>query len=943
MTDYRGMRWFKCDLQVQTPEDSRHWQDDAIRLNEPRRPMVDGRADESDIQEKARHFLRCCHKLGLEMIGVTEHNFSSRAEPRDWFLTHLVEQNKSVARDLGKSPLVILPGFEVDIGYHVLCLFAPAKKLRHLRRTSMVLSKLGLPENERFRKGVPQPLRVNNRDVSLKDLLEIVQNQHHGIVIAAHADQKDGILSNARFVNDYGLLGLMCVELTQNPPAPKYANILAGQDAAWSRKNRHPAWLMSSDAKSLAAGDDGLPAPNSLGYRYTWIKMSEPSIKALRQAFLDHESRLCSPEDISKDQNPAESERHPRIVSLRIMHAEFAEDQAIAFSPNLNCVIGGRGSGKSTLLEYLRFAFGKDRHIEDDSTQEKVERIHRTLCVPKASVEVVWQTQAGVKDRLRYTPEGGVEITEDAEVIHLDTYLAKAPVVFLSQQELTRKTEGKKNLLLPLLDAYARASLQSLDAEARGLRAEIESLFGLRRQKQTVDEEARRLSQELSELNRDWRARASLQDAAKVYQYSQDAQRYLDRVKESVQEPSRLLELAQDFVESHSPVGSAAERWSHPDWFKTLDSGVEEVKEEFLRAIRAAVAGYRQAIGNLIDKDSAWPEVSRTLADAKKGFENACAQQGLQPKEVAQLQEVDRQRKAKQLELERKQARSQALAQDLARLPRKRAELHRVWRRQYRQRLEAVERANRMGINLRQKFIEVKVDYAGDRDAFMAAWNRLAPDGRTQLGRRWPELGDCLMALFVRTAVASPWRLLERYLIKPERAPEDIARMIPDLRSHLDKPESARLWEQAQLMRVPDLVDVILYRADGVPAGSVREGKLSDGQRNTAALALILAQGDGPLVIDQPEDELDSNFIYRDLVPLLREIKRHRQLIFATHNANLPVNGDAELVYALEASAGRGRPLAHGGLDRDEVTKAVLEIMEGSDEAFRRRSEKYHF
>ena len=374
-----------------------------------------------------------------------------------------------------------------------------------------------------------------------------------------------------------------------------------------------------------------------------------------------------------------------------------------------------------------------------------------------------------------------------------------------------------------------------------------------------------------------------------------------------------------------------------------LDAKVEAAKEELLRSIRAAVSGYQQAIGDLLDKDPAWPEVSRALADAEDGFVKACEEQGLRPEEVAQLQEVDRQRKAKQIELERKKTQSQALGRDLARLPRKRAALHRVWRRQYRQRLEAAERANRIGINLRQKFIEVTVEYAGDREAFLAAWGRLAPDGRTQLGRRWQELAGRLMTLFASSSAASPWRLLERYLAKPERAPQDVAALIPDITAHLEGEEPARIWEQIQLTRVPDLVDLILYRADGMRAGSVREGKLSDGQRNTAALALILAQGDGPLVIDQPEDELDSNFVYRDLVPLLREIKHHRQLIFATHNANLPVNGDAELVYALEAREGRGKLLAQGGLDRDEITEAVLEIMEGSDEAFRRRSEKYHF
>ena len=106
---------------------------------------------------------------------------------------------------------------------------------------------------------------------------------------------------------------------------------------------------------------------------------------------------------------------------------------------------------------------------------------------------------------------------------------------------------------------------------------------------------------------------------------------------------------------------------------------------------------------------------------------------------------------------------------------------------------------------------------------------------------------------------------------------------------------------------------------------------------------LMLARGEGPILIDQPEDELDSSFIYRTLVCDLRAAKSKRQLIVATHNANLPVNADAEQIYALEARDGRGRVRAQGGLDRKGVAEAVLDIMEGSEQAFKQRSEKYHF
>jgi hypothetical protein len=108
---YEGMRWFKCDLQVQTPEDNAHWADEDTKLQNPRRPLVapvpdatgmvgPNTPDENNIQEAARVYLRRCHELELEVIGVTDHNFSQRTEPKDWFLTHLVQQNKSVAKSL---------------------------------------------------------------------------------------------------------------------------------------------------------------------------------------------------------------------------------------------------------------------------------------------------------------------------------------------------------------------------------------------------------------------------------------------------------------------------------------------------------------------------------------------------------------------------------------------------------------------------------------------------------------------------------------------------------------------------------------------------------------------------------------------------------------------------------------------------------------------------
>ena len=944
MSGYQGMRWFKCDLQVQTPEDARNWQDADLALGEPRRPVVAGLPDETSIQEKARRFLARCHELELQAIAVTDHNFSAKSEPRDWFLTHLVEQNRSVARDMERDPLVIFPGFEVDIGYHVLCLFPPAKKVSHIARVNRTLTKLGLDESDRFLNGVAQPLRFNGQTVSLKILLDVVQEKHRGIVLGAHADQNDGMLHDTRNIADYQLEDLLCVELTQYPPAQRIRDIMDGRNRDWGRRERLPAVVQSSDAKSLKTGADGRPLANALGYRHTWIKMSDPSIESLRQAFLDHGSRIRLPEDPTTDVNPADRQYHARILALSVEGAAFVEDQEIHFSPNLNCIIGGRGSGKSTLLEYLRLALRKDgsNYVQDDRTKEKIQRIRKTLAEAGSRVRVLWRSRDGVEDEL-VLASGQANVAGRA-VVDAETFFRGLPVRFFSQQQLTQLTEKDSNNLLPLIDNFARADIDALDARERELRAEIASLLQTRREQAVVKGEHQRLSQEIAELTRQRSARAGLQTAAQAHERLQAEQKLAERVRSQASEPQAWVELAEDFVESHSPLGSIADNWPHGDWFKALDDKVEQAKQTLLASVKTAVESYQHEVADLFDKDPDWTAIAAALATADKAFTDACAAQGLSPEEVARVQEIDRELRAKQAELEGKQRKLDTLATEAAPLKDRYLGLIRVWREQHQLREDAADKANRESAPLQQRFLEVTVRYCGDRKAFDAIWNGLAPkDRRTKLAKQWDLLGEAVFEYARQADADSPWLALLNRFAKPESTPRDLADWIEELKGHLNSAEMLPEWENTLVKRVPDLVDVTLYRSDGTRAGSIQDGGLSDGQRNTAALALLLAQGNDPIVIDQPEDELDSSFIYRDLVPMLRRMKDHRQLIFATHNANLPVNGDAELVYALETRNGRGRLLAEGGLDRPAVCSAVLDVMEGSKEAFQRRREKYHF
>ena len=111
----------------------------------------------------------------------------------------------------------------------------------------------------------------------------------------------------------------------------------------------------------------------------------------------------------------------------------------------------------------------------------------------------------------------------------------------------------------------------------------------------------------------------------------------------------------------------------------------------------------------------------------------------------------------------------------------------------------------------------------------------------------------------------------------------------------------------------------------------------SQGQRSAALLAFLLAFGEEPIVLDQPEDDLDNHLIYELIVQQIRENKLRRQLIVVTHNPNVVVNGDAELVHVMAFGQGQCLVQQSGALQDKAVRDEVCRVMEGGRDAFERR------
>ena len=180
---------------------------------------------------------------------------------------------------------------------------------------------------------------------------------------------------------------------------------------------------------------------------------------------------------------------------------------------------------------------------------------------------------------------------------------------------------------------------------------------------------------------------------------------------------------------------------------------------------------------------------------------------------------------------------------------------------------------------------------------------------------------------------------------------ESLDAVVGELRAVLADPKKSwstqdRRFESALRKLQPERLDrLALYLPDDAVDVSFRDPrdtsgqwkKLSHGspgQQTAALLAFVLGYGDEPIILDQPEDDLDNTLIYELLVRRLRESKQARQIIVVTHNPNIVVHGDAELIVSLDAVAGQTRTKFAGGLQEQKARDEICRVMEGGREAF---------
>jgi ABC-type lipoprotein export system ATPase subunit len=872
-----------------------------------------------------------------------------------------------------RDDITVLPGMEINClpaphyadAIHVLAVFPPESGEVAIER---IFAGKSLAEPEE---------RTGGEAVRFDDLGELRARIHEagGIFVLAHVEnEKRG--HRARFRIDRAKTLALYLEDKQLEAdlADEYGVYLAKlqPDSVELQRveHQHHYAHFTTDGEEhrvacVAAADHHSFEDYEKADTATLLKVPRCDFVSVREALRFHETRV---------RLPGQSTDHtaPRLLGLRLNSPSgnglFA-DTTIAFSPNLSCMIGPRGSGKSTVIEALRYVLGRNSQLSERAGREvksfaDLAQGAQAANLRDTRLELVYEHSDGQRTVLSATFDEAEEFntrafTPEGEDLRIggEALVADFPVAIFSWSEmevLGREAGRQRDLVDRLLPGV------------RGLAADRD---GIREQLAVNRSEIKDAIAELV------RARGANGGRLGRYRQYREAYAATNTAEASVlfagldvaRQRRELIEAVAVEVEA---VRGAAE---------TL--GEVAISEVVADAVEAAGVAMRDWWAGGPATELNLTELDARVKAARSDVEGAVTER---TDALAALREsADNEAQAVEQELRSKTRLDDAqdLLRDQRELARERFEQVEADRERYLTLIAELDTALAARTDLLAKLaaaedtlsaarqeglaplnaqlgevggdrlqITVERDHLADRAAVIAFLNdsvltleRAGQYLRMQIAERLAtmarpgELSAALVAgkaerLGVAHAVGSDGALTSA---EAEKLVEGCVWRKPDEDSGVDVVEPAvesvlELAEQA-------IDDRVRIRLNGKPVD-----ELSPGQRSSAMLPLIALAETDPLVIDQPEDNLDNAMVGDTLTRILADLKQRRQIIVSTHNPNIVVGGDAEQVIVLDASGASRADVTHtGSIDDEKIIDAVLTIMEGGREAFIARRKRY--
>lgn len=715
------------------------------------------------------------------------------------------------------------------------------------------------------------------------------------------------------------------------------------------------------------------------GDRYTWVK-GLVAFDTLRQACIDPKGRASV-----GPQPPISTMPSQAIASVEIIGAGWAKSPKVEFNQGLVAIIGARGSGKSALAEMT--ALGCDSIPEHQSGSSFLHRAAELLS--GVSARLVWQSgelaerlpqdrQAGDADRYpraRYLSQQFVEELCAADRV-TDGLIEEIQRVIYEAHPLTdRDGTSSFDELLELRVGVLREARLSEEAAL----ADLSERIGMDREKQTQIPAIRSsITEKTGLISRYKSDRAKLvpkgreERAKRLEALTEATETVRGYLRYFAKQRQSLLSLKQEVHDHRTRKGPEALRQSkvHYEAAGLKDPEWERFLLEFKGDVDAAIAAYQ--VQNERDT-KAWKGSPPTVdADLNTALISDDAKLDEQPlalleAEIARVQHlvnVDKDTISKFVAI------SKRIDEETVALVRTKEKLADC---------EGAEaRIKEAQLDRESAYVRVFQSVASEQDVLTALYSPLRARieaGAGTLGKlsftvkrhvdldAWAARGEELRDLRVQGTFKGRGRLrqLAESSLKaawetgdPAAVGSAMSGFFQQNREELLGPSTIPPSELANYRDWLKRFAKWLYSTGhislqySIDYDGVDIRKLSPGTRGIVLLLLYLAldeADDRPLIIDQPEENLDPKSIYDELVPLFRAAKAKRQVVLVTHNANLVVNTDADQVIVAQAGAHAPSQLppityTSGGLEVAEIRKLVCDILEGGEAAFRERARR---
>lgn len=907
--EFPGSLWWSFDFHTHTPASTDYQGDTAITPSE---------------------WLLGYMRAEIDCVAVTDHNSGAWI---DGLKAALASDTLRAQEDY--RPLTLFPGIELSVngGVHLLALFDPECNTAQVEALRGAVGYHGTP---------------GDSNAVTQDSLEICiqkAKQHGALPIPAHVDGPKGLL---RAVTDHNTLqsalkGVTAVEVTDQSSQEFLDN---------ADKLRGLSLLAASDSHE----------PGTIG-KHCWIKMSKPDIQGLKLALLDGELAVLpqGPDEANPNHTASQFVTELRVSQLKLRRID---DLTVRFNPWFNAIIGGRGSGKSTLLECLRIGLNRSGELADlPELQAQFGRFQKVstgrdaegVFTEHSELEVEY-LKDGEAHRMRWhageaeatlLERDGNDWRDAGQVI-----TSRFPVRIYSQKQVFEMAKNPHTLRRlmdedPGLDILGwRQRWKELESRFLNLRSEHRRLGGELAERERIEGELRDLQRKIRVFEQGHHA-----DVLKAYQQSQRQQALVNEYLSSLE--NRLNEWRTGIGEPGDTnfTFDPQDRFDDSNADQTsLLSGLEQLATDLsahhqevarsLSKMQQQLQLAREAV-----EQSAWQAAARSHGAAYESLKVELQEQGISdPSAYGQLVQQQQMHESRLREFDEKQTQQHALADQC----RETYDALKAWRLDLTQRRrDFLERV--LGDNQQ---VKVELKPFGDQ------W-RAEEDFRTLISKSRPTFADDILSEDGGKGIMHDLYVTD----EGSDDPEGVATRIDALKSELDSVGEELLLHTAirkpflkhldgLRQQTPEVVDRIWcwfpedevqvsYRVPGSD-GFRSVSQASAGQKTSAILSFLMAYGDEPLILDQPEDDLDNALIYELIVKQIRENKRRRQIIVVTHNPNIVVHGDAEWVLPLKFHRGSIQEDRSGGLQEIPVREAICEIMEGGVEAFEQRYRKIH-